>query len=439
MPDIFPFLAPRPAPANTSALPSAPPERGTDPAPQRRDEPKEFAEKVDALDRRSPPREHDDSPPKEPPQAEPAPDQEPAPEDPMFTASEPAVLAPFEDEARTKFAADLLLGRQSDVVIPKAQHMPGAIKPANLTEISTANLPKTAQTGPAKPDAGIILPVAGDLARGAVEGATNLAQAPQDLAKTAASTATVLQGAVPTQRAVVPTGTGTNLTDLNIASEGEHAPALEFEPELPLPERKGLNNATTAATAAAQRALQANAQLVQNISAHAAPMSEDITPQIDEVMAALGQTSSATPISGVTAPGAAPVQIAQQAASQIVAGLPRDQGVIVTPSGTEIQLDPPELGRVRMIVTEVAGGLALTVTTERQETLDLFKRYAAMLAQEFANEGFADTNFSFHGEGHSEEEGPSEGLAVEQTDKPEGLVASALPRLAQSSGLDLRL
>lgn len=212
---------------------------------------------------------------------------------------------------------------------------------------------------------------------------------------------------------------------------------IDAEPEPELSERIGPREATTTQVqtqpTAISAAQQAQAQTVANgADPGPAPLDEIAAPAIQP--AGTAQTISPT------APGATPVQIAQHAAGQIVAALPRDQGVLVTDAGTEIALDPPELGRVRMIVTEVAGGLALTVTAERQETLDLFRRNAQMLAQEFAREGLSDTQFAFEGEGDGQAEDRKEarvGLRVNAD--TQDLMTGVAAQVAAGGGLDLRL
>lgn len=161
---------------------------------------------------------------------------------------------------------------------------------------------------------------------------------------------------------------------------------------------------------------------------------------VEEIPVALAQNTGGVQNPSPISPVAAPPQLAQHAASQMVAALPRDQGVFVTDAGTEIALDPPELGRVRMIVTEIAGGLALTVTAERPETLDLFRKNAQLLAQEFAREGFGQTNFAFSGDGASADQNDGEQrMTAEVT---QDIAESSEVPPAQSSsgaGLDIRL
>ena len=213
--------------------------------------------------------------------------------------------------------------------------------------------------------------------------------------------------------------------------------APEPELELPLPERIGPRQA---ASPVQQNIAQALTAMQQPQVQAAGPAEAGIAP-LDEVLPAGPQGTGTGAIFSPTAPGAAPAQIAQHAAGQIVAALPRDQGVFITDAGTEIALDPPELGRVRMIVTEIAGGLALTVTAERPETLDLFRRHASMLAGEFAREGFANTNFAFEGNADGDGRNPDseDGPVLRIAADPQDLINGITPQLTQGGGLDVRL
>jgi flagellar hook-length control protein FliK len=86
-----------------------------------------------------------------------------------------------------------------------------------------------------------------------------------------------------------------------------------------------------------------------------------------------------------TSPGTPPA-MAQTAANQIVASLPRPLSELGT-GPLEVALDPPELGRVRLSLVEVAGAMTLSITAERPETAELMRRHLDLLAQEFTRSG----------------------------------------------------
>lgn len=86
-------------------------------------------------------------------------------------------------------------------------------------------------------------------------------------------------------------------------------------------------------------------------------------------------------VSGATAPATAMPSIAQQIAAALVDPRNDRSGPI------DVALDPPELGRVRLSVTEVNGAIMLSITADRPETADLMRRHVALLMEEFARSG----------------------------------------------------
>lgn len=154
-------------------------------------------------------------------------------------------------------------------------------------------------------------------------------------------------------------------------------------------------------------------------------------------------------------PHAEPDPVARPAESpaqpRIVSAAPRDIshqiGEAITrfpDQPVEIALSPEELGRVRMVIAMSDGALTLQITAERPETLELMRRHAEQLAQDFRQLGFDKLDFRFGGEtgGQSQpSEPPSE---VHETDLPAAQPAAALaqaPRGPVASGrnLDIRL
>ena len=85
--------------------------------------------------------------------------------------------------------------------------------------------------------------------------------------------------------------------------------------------------------------------------------------------------------SGSTLPANAPNLVAQQIAAAL-----QDRGNEVG-QPIEVALDPPELGRVRLQMAEMAGVLTLTIHAERPETAELMRRHLDLLAQEFSDAG----------------------------------------------------
>lgn len=133
---------------------------------------------------------------------------------------------------------------------------------------------------------------------------------------------------------------------------------------------------------------------------------------------------------------------AQSIARQIVHGAADQRRDSHGP--TDIALDPPELGRVRMSFAEVNGALSLTITAERPETAEMMRRHVALLTEEFARAGLDAPMVDIsHGGGDGRRDArATPGAAMMFEAMPE--VSPADPgqpaRLASiGGGLDLRL
>lgn len=100
-------------------------------------------------------------------------------------------------------------------------------------------------------------------------------------------------------------------------------------------------------------------------------------------------------------------EIPRQVAAQLADIAQRMSGKSV-----ELALNPAELGRVKLSLTPAENGMAVTITAERAETLDLMRRNIDTLAQEFRDIGYEDISFSFEQQSHesageSQDEAPS--------------------------------
>lgn len=99
-------------------------------------------------------------------------------------------------------------------------------------------------------------------------------------------------------------------------------------------------------------------------------------------------TTSATPLpQAVPAPPPAAVEQVMRA----MTGL-GDRAI-------EIALSPEELGRVRMTLATVDGGLTLTIHAEREDTLALLRRNMDLLGNELRDLGFKNLSFQFSQDG----------------------------------------
>lgn len=415
MPDLLPQLPPRPAPAPTQ---SAPQQANRSPEPERRDRdgsdaPESFSDTYEAIEAA----EKLDTPPQQTENEETA----DAPVVATLVAAEVQVVPRvLEGETKVELPEVKTPRLPMNVVATAAQTSTPVVAAEAAENTAIANTPqlRPVATATTQLDTEVAPPEVPAPEKPVLVGKT-AAPATELMPKTA-NPQVVPQQLVSVPKSITPTDSTPEL------------PEIEVDPQLP--ERVGPREPETQQFRAAQPILN----VAQQTAFLNVDRGDSAMPVIDE-LAPMGPQASAAgqPISPL-APGAAPAQIAQHAATQIVAALPRDQGVIITDAGTEISLDPPELGRVRMIVTEVAGGLALTVTAERQETLDLFRKNAQMLAQEFAREGFADTNFAFEGENDRNERSESNGPGLGVAD-PQDLVETVVTRATNGGGLDLRL
>ncbi|WP_111734727.1 flagellar hook-length control protein FliK [Roseovarius amoyensis] len=151
-------------------------------------------------------------------------------------------------------------------------------------------------------------------------------------------------------------------------------------------------------------------------------------------------------------PGAAPVT------GQTAHGAPNPPARAITPQiaaavqasgdrSVEIVLSPVELGKVRITLSPGEAGMAVNILADRPETLDLLRRHADLLAQDFRELGYGGTEFSFGSDSRStgQERGAVPGAAAAQGDS--GLPVTAQDdtprqlagRLAPDGRMDIRL
>ncbi len=109
----------------------------------------------------------------------------------------------------------------------------------------------------------------------------------------------------------------------------------------------------------------------------------------------------------------------------------------------EISLSPEELGTLRLSLTTAEGALTLSISADRSETLDLLRRHAADLSQEFSALGYESIEFQFQESGQNPPQSSSDTLtddgapaASDNEATPEG--ALRVLKVTQT-GLDLRV
>lgn len=109
----------------------------------------------------------------------------------------------------------------------------------------------------------------------------------------------------------------------------------------------------------------------------------------------------------------------------------------------EIRLDPPELGRVIISITQSDSGLSATVTSEKAEISDLLRRHADLLSRELAKSGFSEATLEFSHRDQQQERPTFEGekarfsSAVPAHTEAASTIERALQ--SQSGSLDIRL
>jgi hypothetical protein len=126
---------------------------------------------------------------------------------------------------------------------------------------------------------------------------------------------------------------------------------------------------------------------------------------VDLSEAAVGHLAGTTTTALTTSIGASHQAMPAQTASRLA----YDAAQLPLGQATEVTLDPPELGRVSLVVTQTDGGLLMTITTERADTLELMRRNSELLAREFDSAGMGGTEFRFSQGGASDHRGDQHG------------------------------
>ena len=150
-------------------------------------------------------------------------------------------------------------------------------------------------------------------------------------------------------------------------------------------------------------------------------------------------TTALTP--SVSIAGQAPSATAQVIAQQLATALSNSGASTDTP--LELALDPPELGRVRMQISDVSGVMTLMIQAERPETADLMRRHLELLAQEFAQAGLDAPSVHISQDGSDQDRQSAEGRSADapfsSADHPADHAPPPPTIRTASGGLDLRL
>jgi len=146
---------------------------------------------------------------------------------------------------------------------------------------------------------------------------------------------------------------------------------------------------------------------------------------------------------------AAPVEagLARSEQRRLVAhvGTQLVQAATTNGPNTELQLNPVELGRVRLSLQVIDSTITVAIMADRPETADLIRRYVDTLAQEFRALGYQDVNVSVGQRQAGAEQAdlprskPDESGATTESAIDQSPTLANRPGLSASGGLDLRL
>jgi len=150
-----------------------------------------------------------------------------------------------------------------------------------------------------------------------------------------------------------------------------------------------------------------------------------------------GLTSQAAQIT--TSHALAGPATARHVASQMAIAILQTNG-----GPTELSLNPPELGKVRLRLTAQDTSIVLMVQADRPETSDMMRRHIDVLAQEFRTLGYGNIRFEFGSGNGAQPDADRQGgdaPSSERDDIP--LQTSDIETVQQQAalrgGLDLRL
>lgn len=113
----------------------------------------------------------------------------------------------------------------------------------------------------------------------------------------------------------------------------------------------------------------------------------------------------------------------------------------------DIHLSPAELGKVRISLSPSDAGITVSILADRPETLDLLRRHADLLAQDFRDMGYESATFSFGAESQGEnsgdqgQSGSDPSLMPGQPDRvdQEQVITEPVNRRSGSGRMDLRI
>jgi hypothetical protein len=145
---------------------------------------------------------------------------------------------------------------------------------------------------------------------------------------------------------------------------------------------------------------------------------------------------------GTAPPAPEPARAAPPAAAPPVPRQIAEAAVRAIPGEVSVQLNPAELGEVRMTLQTDGDVLRVTLEAQRAETLDLLRRHVADLAGELRAAGYDATRFEFGRQGRGtggHTAGGDPGAARGPETAAAGGVATLARPLTAGRDLDLRV
>jgi len=129
---------------------------------------------------------------------------------------------------------------------------------------------------------------------------------------------------------------------------------------------------------------------------------------------------------------------ARSIVTQVIQSITRIPGE----NSIEIRLQPEELGRVRLMLLPVEGGVSVQIAAERADTLELLKRNVEMLEADLRKQGFSNASFSFES-GNSDEDSRPEAWTKDPAEKKASsktqVEVGTRPVLEEAGRLDIRV
>lgn len=122
--------------------------------------------------------------------------------------------------------------------------------------------------------------------------------------------------------------------------------------------------------------------------------------------------------------------------SQVAAAIVKAEG-----GKLDIRLDPPELGRLSVTISNADDVVSAVVAADRAETQDLLRRHADLLQRALRDAGFADVTLDFSASSDRGADGENPEGLPSANGLPDDQSAKTTPYTfhAASSGLDIRL